>query len=121
MIVNGWTDGTDSNVMREPGMTRDVWSALAGTRATSIQCQSFRDKPESRLDLHDQHLGIWTSTLKLSRISSDPNVVPQSSQDKLKSGRNPSACWKTEPDVCIQKAMVQPFSAQELLEPVDEH
>ena len=80
-----------------------------------------RDKPESRLDLLDQHLGIWTSTLKLPRIPSDPNVVSQSCQEKLESGRKPSGGWMTKPDVCVREAIVRPFASQQLLKPVDQN
>ena len=122
--------------------TTNGWSALAGTRATSdrrqrlqhspsepfflVKCWSknsllyLRDKPERRLDLLDQHLGIWTSTLKLPRIPSDPNVMSQSCQEKLESGRKPSGGRMTKPDVCVRKPIVGPFTSQQLLEPVDQ-
>ena len=92
----------------------------------------LRDKPESKLDLLDLDLldldlldldlldlGIWTSTLKLPRIPSDPNVMSQSCQEKLESGRKPSGGWMTKPDVCVREAIIRPFPSQQLLEPVD--
>ena len=81
----------------------------------------LQDKSESRLNFLNQYLGIWMSTLKLPGIPSDPNVMPQSCQDKLESGWNASTCWKVEPDVCVRKAMVWPLSSQQLLEPVDKN
>ena len=81
----------------------------------------LRDKPERRLDLLDQHLGIWLSTLKLPRIPSDPNVMSQGCQEKLESGRKPSGGWMTKPDVCVRNPIVGPFATQQLLEPVDQY